>query len=150
MGLFVALKPGGSSSSYVELLGMNAQVHTPVDATTYYLGRTGCQTAGSTTEGTSKIFVPVAGTVVGAALQISTGGTLGSAEQGTANLRLNATTDTLISSAVQFDQRIQRYATGALNIPVVAGDYFEFKILTPTWVTNPTQVEYICTILIRV
>jgi len=56
-------------------------------------------------------------------------------------IRLNNTTDTLISSlSVSTNERI-RINTG-LNITVVVGDYIEIKTVTPTWTPNPSGMIF--------
>ena len=57
------------------------------------------------------------------------------------SLRLNDTTDTTLSSAVNLSSNPFEVLGVSLNIPVVAGDYCEVKWVTPTWVTNPTSVQ---------
>ena len=67
--------------------------------------------------------------------------TAGTTETSTASIRLNNTTDTTISSAVNLSSNPYAVSNTSLNVAVVAGDYIEIKWVTPTWVTNPTGVS---------
>jgi len=63
-------------------------------------------------------------------------GTAGTNQAWSGYIRLNNTTDTLISTlSVATSERI--FSNSALSIAVVAGDYFEIKFINPTWATNP-------------
>ncbi len=70
--------------------------------------------------------------------------TPGSAEQGSIYLRVNSTTDYLISSTMQWNATFNY----AYNIPplmtdeITPFDYIEIKIVTPAWLTPPTGVLY--------
>jgi len=107
----------------------------PVDATTYYLGAQPTVTPGVVASG-RRIYIPRAGTVTSVYIVFT--GTTGSSETSTVSFRLNNTTDTTISSSVDLSASPAVYSNTALSIAVAAGDYFEIKWVTPTWVTNPT------------
>lgn len=109
----------------------------PADATTYYFGAFP-HLALSTVVATQKLYVMRAGTVIGADVFMVC--TTGTSEASTISFRLNNTTDTTISSAVALNATPFHVQTVALSIAVVAGDYFEIKWVSPTWVTNPTNV----------
>lgn len=68
-------------------------------------------------------------------------GTAGTAENWTANIRLNNTTDTLIETiGASTNERI--FNNESLNIAVVAGDYIEIKMVNPLWATNPATAIF--------
>ena len=69
-----------------------------------------------------------------------TSGTKSTTENSTFSFRLNGSTDTEISAAVEFDELIEDIANNGLSITVAQGDYFELKLVTPMWTTNPTNV----------
>jgi hypothetical protein len=117
-------------------LAANFASSNPADATTYYFGAFGG--ALGTTANINRIFFLRAGTVVAAAVSMYC--TTGTNEQSTISFRLNNTTDTTISTAVDLSTTFAYVQNTALSIAVAVGDYFEIKWLTPTWVTNPTGV----------
>jgi hypothetical protein len=111
-------------------------VQAPGDAATYFLGSTP-RNALTTTGGTTRLYVPKGGTITSAYVFFTQAA--GSAETSSVFIRLNNTTDTLISAAV-VNNATQTFASGTgLGITVVAGDYIEFKWVTPTWATNPSS-----------
>jgi hypothetical protein len=68
-------------------------------------------------------------------------GTAGTNQNWSLYIRINNTTDYLIATVgVSASERI--FTNSALNIPVVAGDYFEIKGVQPTWTTNPATTIY--------
>lgn len=104
----------------------------PADATTYFWG--GHSTQNSVNGGTKRLYILKAGTITSAIVNIT--GTGGTSETSSLYIRVNNTTDYLITNTA-----ILNYNSNfTLNIPVSAGDYIEFKWVTPTWVTNPTGV----------
>ena len=119
----------------------------PVDSTTYYLGGKGVQD-GNAARG--RIYIPVSGTIVYADFNSYVGTTLGSAETSSAWVRLNNTTDTLISDAIQQDAVYEQFVNSALSIAVTAGNYVEIKWTTPAWGTNPTNTRQYGFIVVRV
>lgn len=110
-----------------------AQNFSPADATTYYMGVTGVAGA---TESSFKIYIPRAGKITKARIMIA--GTNGTSETSTMSIRLNATTDTTISSTVALNALPYTAVNSALSIAVAEDDYISVKWATPTWVTNPT------------
>lgn len=111
--------------------------NTPADATTYYFGGSFGGAMG-TVGGVRRIIFPRAGTVTRIHLVFQV--VAGSNETSTISFRLNDTTDTTISSTVDLSASPAIVSNTALSIAVIAGDYFEIKWVTPTWVTNPTAV----------
>ena len=119
----------------------------PVDSTTYYISGKGVQD-GNAARG--RIYIPVSGTIVYADFNSYVGTTLASAETSSAWVRLNNTTDTLISDAIQQDAVYEQFVNSALSIAVTAGNYVEIKWTTPAWGTNPTNTRQYGFIVVRV
>lgn len=110
----------------------------PADSTTYYFGS--WESAGLTSVGgVRRVYVQRAGKVTRADVTIVNSGT-GSGETSTMSFRLNDTTDTTISTAIENNTTTEHFTNTALSIAVAVGDYFEIKWVTPAWVTNPTGV----------
>ena len=112
------------------------------DASTYFFRMSASLDAG-TASGTSgaRIYFPQAGTITkcyGAFLIL---GTLATSENVTLNIRLNNTTDTAVSSTIQLTSIITSFNNAALSIAVAAGDYIEYKMVNPTWATNPSTIS---------
>lgn len=131
---------------YTLQYGMAANLN-PLDATTYYLGGFLSQ---STTAALGRIYFPIGGTIISADFCSLVAGTLATNETSSAWLRINNTTDTLISNAITQNAVFARFANTELSISVNAGDYMEIKWTTPTWTTNPTNFRAWGVIMVRV
>jgi hypothetical protein len=118
----------------------------PADATTYY---TGALTWVAALGGYNKMYIPKAGTVKAVYVFVQNAGTTGSGETSTLYFVLNNTTDTSISAAVTTNAANQTFSNTGLSISVAAGDYYEFKWVTPTWATNPTQIRMFFTVYVE-
>jgi hypothetical protein len=112
-------------------------VTAPVDATTYFNVTPGF--ASGTSSAFGRIYIPAAGTITAVYLSAAASGTVGTNETSTVSLRLNDTSDTTISSAVVLSSGNTAYSATP-SIAVVAGDFINFKMLTPTWATNPGSI----------
>jgi len=119
----------------------------PVDSTTYYFGGNWLQNG---TAARTRLYIPLGGTIVYASFNSFVGTTLGSAETSSAWVRLNNTTDTLISDVIQQDAAYEQFINSSLSIAVSAGDYIEIKWTTPAYATNPTNTRQYGTIMVRV
>lgn len=120
----------------------------PADATTYYFG------AWAGTQWTSLanrryVYVPRSGRIKAVYFSVFISGTLATSEMGTLSVRLNDTTDTIVSSAVTFTANQQVFSKTDLSIVVAAGDTLLLKLVTPTWVTNPTAASISATVWIE-
>jgi len=112
----------------------------PADATTYFSG-TGFQRTMSTSANRRKIFIQKTGVLKSAYIFVINSSSISTTETSTIYFRLNDTTDTAINAVVTTDQIFQVFSNTGLSVAVTAGDYFEIKWITPTWVTNPTSLE---------
>lgn len=108
----------------------------PADATTYYIGQ-GIEP--TSTQQIQRVRIPRTGTIRSVSISFLNLGA-GSAETSSIYFQKNAVTDYLISSSVVNNAVYTEILASTLDIPVVAGDFFEIKWVTPTWVTNPTFV----------
>ncbi len=115
--------------------------------TTYYLGGKLVQDGNAAR---ARLYFPVAGTIISADFCSYVGTTLASAETSSAWVRINNTTDNLISNAIQQDAIWERFVNSSLSIAVSAGDYFEIKWTTPAWGTTPTNTRQYGIITVRV
>jgi hypothetical protein len=111
---------------------------TITDASIYYAGCLAGLAPG-TTAALAKLYIPRAGTITKAYI-LWNAGTAGSAENISAYIRLNNTSDTLIAT-VGTSGASKEFSNTSLSIAVAAGDYIELKIACPTWATNPANVR---------
>ena len=155
--LYMIDDPGGSPASQkitvanlmtlapIVLTGGFASVN-PADATTYTFGTFSHVTPDATGATSRRIYMPRAGIITKVDAWFYLTGA-GSSETSTLYLRKNNTTDSTITSAINLAASYHELKTG-LNITVAAGDYFEFKWVSPTWGTNPTGVNAACQIFL--
>lgn len=126
--------------SYVIPLGFFG-LSSPADSTTYFAGFGGsAMTGASDTWAENHHEIVVAGTIVAVSYTFKNIGTLGSTENVTTAIRLNDTTDIASVADARFDVAFETLAVTGLSQAVVAGDKIAFKILTPAWNPNPTNV----------
>lgn len=109
----------------------------PADSTTYYISAFPGQGL-TTVAANQKIRIPRTGKIL--AVYLDGICTTGTTENSTVSFRLNDTTDTTISSVVKFSASPFSFSNTALSIAVTAGDYYNIKIVTPAWATNPTGI----------
>lgn len=92
-----------------------------------------------TAYGTARVYIPKAGTIKSVVIRAHCA-TPGSDENVSVYIR-NITTDTLVAAQPMNSNTPVWYNAG-LNIAVNLWDYFEIKIICPTWVTNPANVRF--------
>ena len=107
--------------------------HNPTDNTTFYFGNT--QNSPNTTANIYSLIIPRTGIIRGVVYR-TWATTAGTNENMPLVLRVNDTTDYPIAT-VGVSAVIRDFINYSLSIPVARGDTFEFKMLTPTWATNP-------------
>jgi len=108
------------------------------DGATHYL----CSDSGvSSTEGLGRCYISQGGTLTKIYGNVFVGGTLGSSETASFYVRVNGTTDYLISSSIVYTATNNTFSNTGLSIPLSSGDYIQFKMIYPTWATNPTGVR---------
>jgi hypothetical protein len=119
-------------------LSVQALTSTPADNATIYFGQ--LPKAPTTTANISKVYIPKTGTIKRANIYCYAG-TAGTAENWSAYIRKNNTTDTLIETiGAATNERV--FNNEALSIAVTAGDYIEIKMINPTWATNPATAIF--------
>jgi hypothetical protein len=112
----------------------------PADSTTYYWGGD-ISTGLTVTYNEAKVYVPKTGTVKNWFFKFRIAGTIGSGETVSHYLRLNDATDFGQLDATYAGSSTNNLAVTGLSQAVTAGDYIAVKMVTPAWVTNPTQVR---------
>jgi len=137
---------GPSTYSYA-LNGTTDLGFNPSDATTYYFGAT--VTNLTITADVRRIYFPLAGTIIAARATFKQAAGA-SSQTSTVYLRLNNTTDITISSAVTNDAQTTTFINSGLSQAITTSDYVEFKWITPTWTTNPTNTAQAWELLITV
>ncbi len=140
--------PTGNVLGYA-LYGQLASVPVnPADATTYYFG-SNILNALRTTGGWSRLYIPTDGIIDSCYILCLASGTFGSAETSSIYIRLNNSTDTLVSSGIQQTAAVTGYSNTSLNIAVSAGNYIEFKYVTASWATNPLNVSIMAQVHVK-
>lgn len=119
----------------------------PADATTYYFGEVDHFALNTTAEPFLRIYVPLAGTMIGAEILAEPDGTAASAETSTLYVRKNGSADTTLTSSLALNATYHETVTG-LSLALAAGDYVMLKWVTPTWATNPTDVYFVIKLII--
>jgi hypothetical protein len=132
-----ATVPGSTTVGYT-LSFVAANAATTTDAQTWYLGGL-AGFAANTTDGAGRVYVPKSGTIK-AAYVVMQSGTVGTGENWSVYVRVNSTTDTLVAT-VGNTSAVRTWINAGLSIAVTAGDFLEFKVVNPTWVTNPANVR---------
>lgn len=120
---------------YVLMAGFSN--HNPADATTYYFGS--LLTLVPAGAQVRRIHFPRSGTITAVSM-FWRNASVGTSINSTVSLRLNDTTDTIISSAVNNANATQSILADGFSISVTPSDFIEFKWVTPTWATDPTGV----------
>jgi hypothetical protein len=117
-------------------------VYDPADATPYYFGLLG----GSPPSGADIYAIPVSlkGTIRTVVIRLDIG-TVGTNETASLYIRKNGTTDYLITT-ISYDTKPQTITVQNLAIPLDVGDYYSFKLVCPTWATNPLQVREVVSV----
>jgi hypothetical protein len=116
-------------------------ISAPSASSTYYWGsRQGIPPV--TSEGYARVYFPVNCTITSAIVYLYSGGA-GSSQNISYYIRKNATTDYTISTTGQatasaaFNTAV---LNGSMSVPISAGDWIEFKMVTPAWSPAPTNI----------
>lgn len=150
-GTDVALADGGTGASTAAAARANllttsvinfacANTAAPADANTYYFGFPYDVSFANNSAAIRSKVIPFACVLRGAGITVTA--TAGATTEATTiYARINNTTDVTLSSAVTMDQTNQTFSITGLSQAIAAGDKIEIKLITPTWVTNPTNVR---------
>jgi len=110
---------------------------TIADATTYYFGTV--FDALTSTAQRRKIYFSQAGTITSADI-FTYATTAGSADAWSLNIRLNDTTNYLVSTlSVSANER--RFVNSSLAVPIAVNDYIELTLGPTTWTNNPISLH---------
>lgn len=109
------------------------------DAATYYWGSSGAFGA-VTTQGLARIYNLTGKTLTIVAISTFVRWTVGTSESSTVYLRYNNTTDYSIGTVAGNVAQTELSLTGQ-SIAWASGDYVEMKMVNPTWVTNPSNMN---------
>ena len=128
--------------AFIYQLPYFSAVFNPVDSTTYHIGA--IIGAPSTVDGVYAMPVPFSGFVRRITFLQLTAGTLGSGETGSLYIRVNATTDYLLTDLLDWAAltRSGNHEFESGVVPLEVNDFVTLKITTPAWTTNPTSVVY--------
>lgn len=122
---------------HLELKGLN---FSPNDSTSYYFA---LDEAPNTSATLFRYYTPNSIVITGATVLFIVNTTLGSTEQSSIYIRVDNTTDYLISATTQQNATNNLFTNNSLNVGVNAGSYFNIKWTTPAWATNPTNMQMI-------
>jgi len=110
----------------------------PANATTYYLSQWASGPA--LTQGVAIGVFLRSGMIKRVGINVLPLVVAGGAQLGTLSLLLNGVTEYIISSGVDWSLAFAAYGGEIAAAPAVnIGDYYEIKIVTPTWVPTPPQ-----------
>lgn len=136
--------PGGYTLSTVTFSA------TPGDSATYFLATAQAMTTFTASgNANTRFYIPKAGLVLACYGTATVSGTLGSAGSSTLSIRLNNSSEVTVSSSIALTSADNPFSGTGLNLTVAAGDYIEFKWVTPTFATNPTLVRIALTVYVR-
>lgn len=117
------------------LMGYGVSSGALTDGQTLYWGGQPGESV-TTTPAVRKIYIPKAGTIT-ACYAWALASTTGSGEAWPLYIRVNDTTDYLIQQTVAAET-YRFWGRVDASVPVEAGDFIEFKMVNPTWASNPT------------
>jgi hypothetical protein len=118
------------------------------DSTTYYFGSF-ISTAVTITAAARRVYLGKDCTIIGATFSLLVSSTLGSSEDITVYIRVNNTTDTLLGTIKANSATQQVVINTSMNIALTSSDYFEMKIVTPAFATNPINTSISSVVNIR-
>ncbi len=130
--------PAGGGLGYC-LAITSTNISTMAGGATYYFS--GYAFAPATTADQWRLYIPKAGTIKAAYVNMFAGTTAGSNESISMYIRKNNSADTLIASVGSAGAN-RTFSNTGLSISVAAGDYIEIKLVCPTWATNPAGVRF--------
>lgn len=121
----------------------------PADAATYFMQNNSILTLFTASTPSCRNYIAAAGTINKVYGNVKVAGTLGSAQNVTLALRKNNTSNSNITTTIQFTAANQTFNTTSLGLSVSAGDFIEIIMICPTWTTNPTTVSISLTFLVE-
>lgn len=129
------------NGSYTMQYGATSNLSTPSANTSYYTGAIWSTNAMNIAPTGAKLWIPRAGTITSVYGRIGQI-TVGSSETSSMYVRVNNTTDYLITNSI-INNSTTEYSNANLSIPVNKGDYILIKWLTPSsWATTPLNITH--------
>ena len=119
----------------------------PADSTTYYFGEAALNLSTVATLWDNKMAF--ACKLVGAQIMANNSTGTATSEASTISVRINNTTDVLLSNAVVFTgvpATSTSYTVTGLSQSIAANDELTIKWVTPAWATNPTNAQLVVTL----
>lgn len=113
----------------------------PSDATTYYVGMMANLNLSETSADEQRVYFLNNGKITSATFLWNARTTAGTSEDISVYIRINNTTDYLIETIGDANAK-KVFNNASLDIDVSVDDYFEIKIVTPTWSTDPQGVRF--------
>lgn len=113
------------------------------DSETVYFGCAWSATALATQQDKVRIYSCLSGVIRMCCVHVHIRTVQPSNENVTVNIRKNNTTDYLVATAEWTNTGFTLMQNVSMAVPIAAGDYIEFKVTTPAWVTNPTGVSVV-------
>jgi hypothetical protein len=130
----------GDRKGFVQFMSAGStSLWAPADATTYYFSTAQHFNPDTTYDNIMPVRIPVACTLRAAYFEWIVIGTPSSGEDASVYIRLNNTTDVTVSTTAETNAKHNLFQATALSQAIAAGDQLAVKIVTPTWVTNPTS-----------
>lgn len=111
----------------------------PYDATSYYFSNLNSP-SWLTYDGANSILMPYNATLIGYHINYVVNGVKGTAETATLQISASGSATNLVTT-LDFQDSSNSYTSNALSLPVVAGTLMSAVLITPTWVTNPTNIR---------
>lgn len=127
------------SGNYVVTLSAGVGI-APPDGTVRYFGNGGANLQGLVTANLNRVYIPRTGTITRVDIVTVTSPTQSSGENSTVAIRLNDTTDTELSTALETDALTTVLNLTGVSVAVSAGDFIELKVTFATFATNPSLV----------
>ncbi len=124
-----------TKTSFLSLKGLN---FSPADGLSYYFVDSEAPNANGSI---FRFYAPSDIIIKKAYISFVVTTTLGTTETSSIFIRVNNTTDTLISNAVINNATNTQVSNTSLNLAVSAGSYFNIKWTTPAWGVNPTNMQ---------
>jgi len=129
----------GYKSPNTSLVHVGCSVTTLTDALTTFFSN--INAAANTTEALCKMFFGRKGTITGVSILVTNGNTP-TTETVALYIRKNAGSDILIADIAFTGTSSTYYQNFNLNIQMEVTDYITFKVVCPTWATDPTSTRF--------
>lgn len=122
-------------SDYYTLETENFALAAPLDATNYFYGNCS-QLIPSSTANARQMLIPLSGTLVACSISASELTSFGTSEASSVFFWYNNATSITLTTLLTCNDEYNEYVSG-LNKAVTAGQSFETKLTTASWVVNP-------------